>query len=187
MFAADTIVAFDPGTKLGWAVFARAANSDGYERLSSGVLDLGGKPWGERFDAAADFVHSTIEASWRPGELLAVTYENIQARTLRSYDNMRVTTGIITAVYQGVHRCGLDESVIFPVPLASVKLHATGNGKASKKQMRDAFVSRYGAEPSTDDEADAAHMASYCGAVLAGDVKRPNTVVWRRLAKHYEG
>lgn len=43
------------------------------------------------------------------------------------------------------------------VPPASVKLFATGNGKADKQAMIDA-ATMLGAEPANDDEADAYHL-----------------------------
>ncbi len=186
LFSPDLIIAFDPGTKLGWSIFEKSGD-DTYKMTASGMLDMSGKVWGDRFDTAAEFVHTTIETTRKPLEKVAVVYENIQARTLRSYDNLRVTTGIITAVYQGAYRANVEQYEIFPVPLMSVKLHATGNGRASKKEMRDAFTERYGRTPVSDDEADAAHMGSYCAEVLADRVKRPNTTVWAKLSAHYEG
>jgi Holliday junction resolvasome RuvABC endonuclease subunit len=181
----DLIVAIDPGTKLGWSVFSRSENS--YVLDASGVIDFTGKCWGERFDGTAEFIHNKILSIMQPLDKVAVVYENIQARTLRSWDNLRVTTGIITGIYQGAHRAGIPEEQIFPVPLASVKLFATGDGKASKKQMRDAFITKYGRQPKTDDEADAAHIGAYCGSVLLDETKRPNTTVWKRIAAFYEG
>lgn len=178
MIEVDLIVAVDPASSFGWAVFRVEAGEP--VLLESGALKTKG-PWGGRFDQAADHLTAVIARNKRITDTVWVAYEDIQARTLRSWDNYRVVTGLIASVYCAAHRCGIEDHYIAPIALASAKLHATGNGKADKPMMVEAFRRKYDQEPTTDDEADAAHVGSTLCEILQGRVKLPGSVAWKRL------
>ena len=87
----------------------------------------------------------------------AITAEDVTAGThfvaVRKLSEFR---GILLEVCDEL---GLPEPIL--VNLSTIKKYATGNGKATKKEMIDAMIRKYNQVPQTDDTADACHLYYY--------------------------
>lgn len=173
------ILAVDPASSFGWALFRRQPRG-GLTKLASGALQTKG-PWGGRFLAAQRRLSILLGGHMRPDDQVWVAYEDVGVRALKSWDNLRVVTGLTSAIYAAAHEAGVPDANIAPIPISTNKLHATGDGRADKAQMVEAFTRRWGEEPTTNDEADAAHVGALLAAMLDGEVPPPNAVAWRRL------
>lgn len=176
------IIAFDPASAMGWAVYRLQGGI--LTRVASGVLKTKG-PWGGRFLAAQAHVQSLIQAHVLPHDRVWIAYEDVGVRALKSWDNYRVVTGITSAIYAGSAAEGVTEEYIAPININSNKKHFTGKGKADKSEMVEAFKTRFGVDPSDDNEADAAACGLLLSALLDGKVPLPKGRAWVRLiAQH---
>ena len=137
--AEGRLLGLDLGTKCGWAAIRG-------NRVSAGVWDLGEGSVGsrmtallkhlycyDRFDMVTDVAYEDV--MWHAGVYAAHTYG-----------------GLLAGVEAWCEERGI---VPRPVGVTTIKKHATGSGRASKKQMVDAARQREPGIPWTHDSADA--------------------------------
>jgi len=155
------IVAFDLGTLTGWAL------QDGSIR-HSGVWNLKGSRFeggGMRFVRFKRFLNEI-------GRVDLVTYEEV--RRHMGVDAAHVYGGLqatLTAWCEEQKakdmKTGKEITVPYEaVPVATIKIHATGKGNASKEAMMTAFEKRTGRAPIDDNEADAWWLLDYTVALV---------------------
>lgn len=167
---------------MGWAVYRLQGGI--LSRIDSGVLKTKG-PWGSRFLDAQAHVQALIQAHRLPHDHVWIAYEDVGVRALKNWDGYRVITGITSAIYAGSAAEGVTEEYIAPININSNKKHFTGKGKAEKSDMIEAFKTRFGVDPSDDNEADAAACGLLLSALLDGKVPLPKGRAWvRLLAQH---
>lgn len=139
-------LALDLGTKTGWA--SRCG-----KRVESGTLDLAKlakKQGTTRYGALWKALHTFGLAS---GDTVA--FEDVRRHL--GTRAAHVYGGLKAIVETAACDIGCD---IIPVPVGTIKKHATGNGAAKKDAMMNAARKR-GFEPQDDNEADALALLSY--------------------------
>lgn len=145
------MLALDLGTKTGWA------RRDEAGRVTSGTLDLGklAKKRGvTRYRVLLDFLMGYGGGPRLiPGDLVA--FEDVAFMV--SVRQAHVYGGLRAIVETAACDTG---AVCVPVPVATIKKHATGSGKADKAAMIRA-ARRAGHEPKDDNEADALALLDY--------------------------
>ncbi len=139
-----TILAFDPGTHMGWAVWR------GHQIIASGTEHFKEKDMGARFAQAQQFFSKMIDIY---GPDLCV-YEDVK----------RWMSAQAARIYGGLTGHLLTEAHHASVPIASyaptqIKKFATGSGKASKEEMMECCRNATGIIPADDNEADAIWLA----------------------------
>jgi len=137
------VIGIDPGTKCGWSVL-----KDG-KRIASGTWDLSSRRHeggGMRYLRCRKYFENLLASV----EVNAVAYEEV--RRHMGVDAAHVYGGIvgqITAVCE-------DKKIPFKgIPVGTVKITATGKGRASKQQMIDTANEEFSIEVVDDNEADA--------------------------------
>jgi Holliday junction resolvasome RuvABC endonuclease subunit len=140
------ILAIDPGTKCGYALYDNGA-------IVSGVWDLRIKRNegnGMRFIRLGNFLRETM-----PVDICG--FEEVMRHL--STDSAHVYGGI-TAVIMAI--CETRKVPYVPVPVGTIKKHATGKGNANKEAMIEAAGRLYpGRTIADDNEADALCILSY--------------------------
>ncbi len=148
------ILAIDPGRQTGWALYSPASGRAdcGTERLTEG--DLG-----------ADLSNY---AAWLAGMIrthrpTVVAFERPFGRAGFTSDlpGILVAVGHMVACEHQVPRREFTAS--------AVKKGVTGSGKASKREVMDAVRARFGFDPQSDHEGDAAAVAVLAYAREAQD------------------
>lgn len=138
------ILALDLATRSGWAVYD---HESGVESGTANFTPTKGNN-GSRYRKCREFLQEIIDQI-KPD---VVYVEDIFARGKKT-----------NQVLNG-YRCCLEEACgvipINPVAATTIKKHATGGGRASKKQMVRA-VERLGYHPKDDNEADALALLMY--------------------------
>jgi hypothetical protein len=147
------VLCLDLATKTGWALF------DG-ERVESGVqnfsLERGDSP-GMRYLKFNRWLAETClfagDTISKPPEL--IVYEACHNRGGAATE---VANGLTTRVQEF---CALHHIDHTSVHTSTLKKHATGSGTASKDQMINAAIKRWGIIPADDNEADALCIAHW--------------------------
>lgn len=142
-----TICALDLATKTGYASSASGV-------VTSGVFCCASKPkepWGAKFLRFRGWLRDWLEQE-KPD---ALAYEEVR----------RWSSGDAAKAYCGLRAVMLMECYIRSIPVegyavGTIKLHATGNGRASKQQMIEAAWTRWGVKTTSDDLADALAILS---------------------------
>jgi len=136
-----TVLAFDLGTKCGWAL------GSGHQPMASGTLDLragrfsGG---GMRFVRFRKELDSLMDI-----DVDLVVFEEV--RRHMGVDAAHVYGGLMAILTAECEGRGIPYE---GVPVGTIKKHVTGKGNASKTEMVKAIEAR-GLKPKTEDEADA--------------------------------
>lgn len=92
----------------------------------------------------------------------AIVYEQA---TLGSHPHQRRTAGRLAAIVGMVHWVAFRLNInVHPVAPPTLKLFGADHGHASKQQMVQACVDKYGINPANDNEADALHLLRYAEA-----------------------
>lgn len=146
-----TILAFDPGTKLGWAVKTgrKPVSASGTENLSTKRHES----IGMRFVRLEQFVDKTLK-TYDPHIVL---FEEVRRHVGTSAAH--IYGAIISAI---MRQCELHEVMYVSVPVGEIKRHWTGKGNAGKDLMIE-VAKDMGYNPKDDNEADAIALA-HCGA-----------------------
>lgn len=149
------ILAIDPGTRCGWAVW-----EDG-TIVAAGTWDLGARRHeggGMRFLRLARYLE---EALCGVG---AVAYEEVRRHL--GVDAAHIYGGIVATLSSACEARGVPYT---GVPVATVKKLATGKGNADKARMIAAANARWGIElrPEDENEADARWIAETAAEMLA--------------------
>jgi Holliday junction resolvasome RuvABC endonuclease subunit len=142
-----TICALDLATTTGYASSASGV-------VTSGVFCCASKPkepWGAKFLRFRGWLRDWLEQE-KPD---ALAYEEVR----------RWSSGDAAKAYCGLRAVMLMECYIRSIPVegyavGTIKLHATGNGRASKQQMIEAAWTRWGVKTTSDDLADALAILS---------------------------
>ena len=139
-----SILALDPATRTGWAV-------GGHGSVVSGVVDFK-QHRGNRamLFEAFDLWLSDMVTERDPAML-------VFEMPIQRGPGSRTGFGLATVIELTAARRGL---FVGEINLATLKKHATGNGRADKAAMVEAARAR-GWTPETDDEADALLLLSY--------------------------
>ena len=146
------VVGLDPGLHFGWCALDASRNARRH-----GMRQFGGEP-GKCFGDSLEWL-SALLGYFRP-ELIA--YE----APWREGSGFKVRLGMESMILLAAHRAGIPTREISP---ASLKLAATGSGKADKAAMMSAARS-LGFSISTDHESDAIHAARF-GMGLISNVR----------------
>lgn len=155
-----SILALDPATSTGWAVW-----SPKKKELDYGVRLFRKKPGdhaGVRFDQYRKFLQETIEffkPKW-------IYYEHPLFPGIRTArHNLTVGFGFEAILWM---QASLDNIPLFAMHPATLKKWATGDGKATKEMMVWAAQRMTGEklEVSQDDEADALCLAMFAAQEL---------------------
>jgi Holliday junction resolvasome RuvABC endonuclease subunit len=124
------IIALDPGTKCGWAVYRDGMTYAGVWDLRPNRYEGGGM----RFLRLCRFLEETTKAA----TLDLVAYEEV--RRHKGTDAAHVYGGIVATIQQWAElRC----TPYCAVPVAAVKRKATGKGNAGKDEMLAAAKVRW--------------------------------------------
>ena len=141
-----TVVGLDIATVTGWCRY------DG-ESFTAGVLDCtpqaSTEPEGVRFDRFARELPGVLSGAD------AVVIERTYSRGKRTAE---VLNGLTAIALVECERLGCEYAF---VDATTLKLFATGSGRASKAQMVAAAEREFGRSCLTDDEADAYHLVRY--------------------------
>lgn len=143
------ILAFDPGTKLGWAV------KDGTKPVSrSGTTNFATKRHeggGMRFLRMEQFIQTLLEEN-KPD---VVVFEEVRRHVGTAAAH--VYGGVTAAIMK---QCEIHKTPYQSVPVAQIKKHWTGAGNAKKERMIE-VATDLGYAPVDDNEADAIAIAHY--------------------------
>jgi len=134
-------VAFDPGTKLGWAWREDDVLGSGWTDCSVGRHESAGM----RFVKAKARIEDLID-----GDTDLVVYEDVRAH--RGTYAAQIYGGIVSLIQTRCIECDVP---YMGAPVGKVKKHATGKGNADKVAMVDAAQKAFGPEVTDDNEADA--------------------------------
>jgi len=136
------VVAFDPGTKLGWAM-----RGDSPDSLRSGVVNCAP---GRHDSPGVRFVKvkGAVESLLTHAEL--VVYEDVR-RHAAPYA-AQIYGGIVAIIQTCCEERGIP---FMGAPVGQVKKAATGKGNAKKADMIAAVQERHGLAVEDDNEADA--------------------------------
>jgi len=144
-------LALDLGTKLGWATYNQGVVNCGTLRMDKCKSDF--SIHGARYLMLENWLESFPE---RP---LVIGYEDVKrhAGTLAAH----AYGGYLAIVQKYAHT--------YDIPLQAygvgeIKKHATGKGNASKQEVFDAVVDKYGICPVDDNASDALAILSKMGA-----------------------
>jgi len=160
-----TILAIDPGTKCGWALFRNG------KRSASGVWDL--KPRtldgaGMRFVKLRTYLDRLAIAHSR----LHVAFEEVRRHL--GTDAAHIYGGIVAVITAWCEEHGYDYEGI---PVGTIKKFATGKGNANKAMMVAAARERWPVPVIvTEDEADALWIGACASQSLDGLAGRAGLV-----------
>jgi Holliday junction resolvasome RuvABC endonuclease subunit len=142
----DRILGIDVGVRCGFAVLA------GERIVESGVAHLQEPEtrYGLRFQVARE-LFSRLVIQHRPR---VIVYERMGF--FRSFDAARSMFGVVAMIDEVAARNLVDLAI---VPIMTVKKIATGSGKATKANMREAAKKRWRLAKVRNDEADALWIA----------------------------
>ena len=141
------LIAFDIGTKLGWASYDQGIVKSGTLRMDKCKSEF--SLHGARFL----MLDNWLEAQWPRPELIG-------------YEDVKRHTGTLAAhAYGGYLGVIQKYSHYYDIPIkpygvGEIKKHATGKGNATKQEMIAAYVKRWGIAPIDDNEADALAILS---------------------------
>lgn len=141
------ILAFDLGTKTGWAARVDGLTQSGVLNLTTGRYAGGGMRF-LRFRQQVAELCATVT----PG---AVYFEEV--RRHMGTDAAHVYGGLMAVL---TAYCEEHKIPYQGVPVGTIKKHATGKGNADKAAMI-AAAKRKGWNPKDDNEADALHLLDY--------------------------
>ena len=140
------LLALDPATKLGWAIYDKG-------KWRSGTIDLSNKKWdgaGVRFVKFEQWLHEQ-----KPMDI--IVYEAVENHGSDGTYAAHAYGGYI-AVLQ---RFGEANSIAYTgLPVGSIKKFWTGNGRAGKEKMIEE-ARRRKFNPKDDNEADAIAIGHY--------------------------
>lgn len=139
------ILAIDPGTKAGYAIFKSG------RRVASGVLylDKKSKKRPEKYLLFRDTILSLIKRH----KIDILAFEDVPPRVHRSKHACRMYNGLIALLEIAAHENGIE---LVGVHIATAKKALTGDGRASKQDMVKSAKSKWKkADIETDDVADA--------------------------------
>lgn len=141
----DTVLAIDPGTVCGWALWRDGIISYGTWNLKPSRYDGGGMRYVRLLNRLDEI-----------GEVDLVVFEEVACHlgTVASH----IYGGIVAHIQAW---CEKRNIAYTGVPVGTIKKHATGNGRSSKKQMEKAFRQKTGEAPITSDVADAYFLLDY--------------------------
>ncbi len=147
------ILALDPATTTGWAMFDGAT-------VTSGTRSFHNK----RFEGAGmrDYRYRQWLMSFVPQEVDFVFFEEVRRHS-------GVQAAQVYGAFRGAIMGWCEEFNIkyTSVPVPTIKLHFTGKKGASKKLMMATAFEQYGRFPKDDNEADALAILSYARKTLA--------------------
>lgn len=154
------ILAIDPGTRCGWAVWEAGTI------LAAGTWDLGARRHeggGMRFLRLGRYLDEVFFG------VNAVAYEEVRRHI--GTDAAHVYGGIVAVISAKCEACGVPYTGI---GVGSVKKLATGKGNADKSAMIAAANARWGLalELKDENEADARWIAETAAALLAPPCER---------------
>jgi Holliday junction resolvasome RuvABC endonuclease subunit len=137
------ILAIDPATRCGWAVY----NND--QKVASGVLDFSSKPTahaGKRFNNALNEFTTLISKY----PIKAIAYEAV--KRWQSSQAALVYGGIVSTLLVAAYQSSVP---VFGIAPKSAKKRCTGNGNASKTEMIVWANKEFNIQVIDDNEADA--------------------------------
>ena len=135
------------------------ATTTGYASSASGIVMSGTfkcrqnskEPWGVCFLRFKRFLREWLIQE-KPEQLW---YEDV--RRWSSGDAAKAYCGLRAVMLMECEAHGVE---VIGVAVGTIKLHATGSGRASKQQMIDAAWTRWEIKTKSDDEADALAVLS---------------------------
>jgi len=143
-----TILALDVGTTTGWAGMLEGEIYSGKAKLKTSKETKATRYLGfeELLKALDKLTKCSVDT---------VYYEHVRAHS--GVDAAHVYGGFeaILTMYFAIAKVKLE-----PVPVGTIKKHATGKGNASKQEMIEAMKAK-GHNPSDDNEADALALLHY--------------------------
>jgi len=145
-----TAIAFDLGTKTGYAIDTAGVLASGVMNFASRRHEGGGMRY-LRFRQAI----RELLATHRGG---VVFYEEV--RHHRGVDAAHVYGGLLSQL-QSV--CEEEKVPYTGIPVGSIKKFATGKGNSDKKAMVAAAISKYPTQQIADDNQADAIFCLYCG------------------------
>lgn len=149
MESGRAILALDLATKTGWA-----AISPGWGRPEHGVQDFSlhrGDSPGMRYVRFRAWLEA-LAGGLRPG---VIVYEQAH---MRGGAATEIAIGLATRAQEVAAQIGAEHAAVHT---ATLKKHATGNGRAGKAEMIAAARTRWHVEPADDNAADALCLLSY--------------------------
>lgn len=156
MMEVERILGIDLGRRFGWAVL----DSQG-RHLAGGSIRLEKEHMGQRLVELANHIHR-IGMAYKVDAVVVEEPPYVQnAATHRDL-----------SAYWGVVLVEAEDRLVpyTDVAVGTLKKFATGDGRASKKDMRHAFEEHFGSVPDDDNHADAAFCALYGAAEVWPDV-----------------
>lgn len=159
------LLALDVAKHLGWCIFANGIYTAGTHILPTpkkGRKTIPDEHPGLRFDAFSTWLYDMITMYKTTHIAYEITGSQQNGRTNQSLLGLR---GVL---YGMASRYELPILETYP---GTLKLHATGNGHASKEDMRQAWIDKFDEDPGDFDETDARWLAHW--GVLQHQVNDP--------------
>lgn len=144
------LLAIDPGTKCGWALFRNG------KRIGSGVWNLSPRRFeggGMRYVKLRGYLDSMVQGTPK----LQIAFEEVRRHL--GTDAAHIYGGIVATIASW---CEDNDFPYQGIPVGTIKKYATGKGNANKAAMLAAAQERWSLpRVETDDEADALFIGAY--------------------------